>query len=73
MKTLEDRITKLEETIYFQDQTIQELNEALTAQQFQMDEMQKTMEAMRTKLRSLMPMLDNGGTDDGPPPHYGSL
>ena len=73
MKTLEDRITKLEETIYFQDQTIRELNEALTAQQFQMDEMEKTMEAMRTKLRSLMPMLDNGGTDDGPPPHYGSV
>ena len=73
MKTLEERIAQLEETIYFQDQTIRQLNEAITAQQFQMDEMEKMFIAMRAKLRTLAPLLDEGGTDDGPPPHYGSV
>ncbi|UZP68903.1 SlyX family protein [Desulfovibrio mangrovi] len=73
MKTQEERIAHLEETVYFQDQTIRELNEALTAQQFQMDEMEKRLVAMQTKLRSLLPLVEEGGMDDGPPPHYGSV
>ncbi len=73
MKTTEERLTQLEETIYFQDRTIQELNEALTAQQFQLDDMEKRMLAMQTKLRALLPALEEGGIDNGPPPHYGSL
>ncbi|GFM37198.1 SlyX family protein [Desulfovibrio psychrotolerans] len=73
MKDLEERIAKLEETVYFQDTTIRELNQALVAQQFQLDEMEKRMLAMQTKLRELLPILDDGGTDDGPPPHYGSM
>ncbi|MFV0348099.1 MAG: SlyX family protein [Halodesulfovibrio sp.] len=73
MKTPEERIAQLEETVYFQEQTIRQLNEALTAQQFQMDEMEKMFVAMQTKLRTLVPLLDEGGMDDGPPPHYGSV
>lgn len=73
MKTQEERIAHLEETVYFQDQAIRELNEALTAQQFQMDEMEKRLVAMQTKLRSLLPLVEEGGMDDGPPPHYGSV
>ncbi len=72
MDTLEERLTRLEETLYFQDRTIQELNEALTAQQFQLDEMHKLMQALQTKLRSLAPVLDTGG-ENTPPPHYGSV
>lgn len=73
MKDLEERIAKLEETVYFQDNTVRELNQALVAQQFQLDEMEKRMFAMQTKLRELLPALDDGGVDDGPPPHYGSV
>lgn len=73
MKTAEERIAQLEETMYFQDKIVRELNDALTAQQFQLDEMEKRMLAMQTKLRALLPALDEGGTDDGPPPHYGSV
>lgn len=73
MKTAEERIAQLEETMYFQDKIVRELNDALTAQQFQLDEMEKRMLAMQTKLRALLPALGEGGTDDGPPPHYGSV
>ena len=71
MKEINDRIAQLEEQLYFQDKTISDLNEALTNQQFQIDEMEKKMEAMILRIRQLSPVLDDGGVDDGPPPHYG--
>ncbi|MCT4534486.1 SlyX family protein [Halodesulfovibrio sp.] len=71
MKETKERLTQLEEQLYFQEKTITELNEALTNQQFQIDEMEKKMEAMILRIRQLSPVLDDGGVDDGPPPHYG--
>lgn len=71
MKTLEERIIKLEETVYFQEKTIVDLNEALTQQQFQMDEMLKQQKAIEAKLRLIIPLLqEHSDMDDGPPPHY---
>jgi len=72
MKETKERVAQLEEQIYFQEKTISELNEALTNQQFQIDEMEKKMEAIIIRLRQLSPVLDDGGVDDGPPPHYGN-
>jgi SlyX protein len=70
-KTLEDRIIKLEETVYFQEKTISELNDALTQQQLQLDEIHKLQQAVEIKLRQMAPLLrDADAGDDGPPPHY---
>jgi len=58
-KELEDRLARLEETVYFQEQALRELNDALVRQQ------------ARERLRSLTQMMeDDGGEDTGPPPHY---
>ena len=69
----EERIAKLEETIYFQEQSITELNDALTKQQFQIDEMEKMLKTIKTRLRAFAPLLHEGGSEDGPPPHYGTF
>lgn len=75
MKSVEQRLATLEELIYFHEQTIGDLNDALTSQRFQIDEMQKMMEAMKKRLRTIAPLLEDksGGNDDGPPPHYGTF
>lgn len=71
MPRIEDRLTKLEETIYFQEQTIVELNEALTNQQKELDETVARLTTVEERLRTLTLMLSNdGGEDTGPPPHY---
>lgn len=70
-KELEDRLTRLEETVYFQEQTLRELNDALVRQQAQLDEAERLLEATRERLRSLTRVMeDDGGEDTGPPPHY---
>lgn len=68
---LEERLTRLEETVYFQEQTLRELNDALARQQVQLDEAERLLTATRERLRSLtILMADHGGEDTGPPPHY---
>ncbi|MEG6504375.1 SlyX family protein [Nitratidesulfovibrio sp. 1201_IL3209] len=70
-KELEDRLARLEETVYFQEQALRELNDALVRQQAQLDETERLLEAARERLRSLTRMMeDDGGEDTGPPPHY---
>lgn len=72
MKSVEERIARLEETVYFQEQTITALNEALTAQQLQMDDMQRNIAIMQTRLRALAPLADGLEITNEPPPHYNS-
>ena len=50
-KELEDRLTRLEETVYFQEQALRELNDALVRQQAQLDEAERLLEATRERLR----------------------
>lgn len=70
-KELEDRLARLEETVYFQEQALRELNDALVRQQAQLDETERLLEAARDRLRSLAKVMeDDGGEDTGPPPHY---
>ncbi len=71
MARIEDRLTKLEETMYFQEQTIVDLNEALTNQQKELDETINRLTTLEERLRTLTLLLSNdGGEDTGPPPHY---
>jgi len=70
-KELEDRLARLEETVYFQEQALRELNDALVRQQAQLDETDRLLAAARERLRSLTQVMeDDGGEDTGPPPHY---
>ena len=69
--TTEERIARLEETLYFQERLVSDLNAALTGQQRQIDALERTVEGMREGLEELRLMLETGGGPaNTPPPHY---
>ncbi len=53
---MEKRIIELESRLAFQEQAIEELNQALIGQQRQLDQLQNTLDA----LRQLMAPIDSG-------------
>ena len=67
--TLEDHIARIEETVYFQEKLLSQLNEALTFQQKQIDRLEKNLEELTENMTTL---LEAAG--DAPaatlPPHY---
>lgn len=67
LEQLQSRITRLEETIFFQESTISTLNEALTLQQFQLDRVEKQVRQLLEKLDDVQSMLDQGGELTVPP------
>ena len=72
MSSLEDRLARLEEQNYFQEQALAELNQALTRQQFQLDETEKRLILAEARIAALLPLLGEG-RKNGPPPHYGTF
>ncbi len=67
----EKRMARLEETVFFQERLLQELNDALTAQQLQLDQLQQDLVRAQNRIQELHQSLDSGGgVDAGPPPHY---
>jgi SlyX protein len=64
-----ERIAALEIRIAYQDQTIEELNAALTAQWREIDQLRRDMRLLEAQLReAVAPGPD--GTPEPPPPHY---
>ena len=65
------RLDRLEETLFFQERLLENLNSALTEQQRQLDAAQKDLAALRDKVLELSQMAgEGGGTANVPPPHY---
>lgn len=67
---LEERVARLEENLYFQERLVNDLNAALTAQQRQIDAMERTLEELRAQMQELRQVLEDGGGVNVPPPHY---
>ena len=72
MPPTEDRLARLEEQHYFQEQALAALNQALTRQQEQLDGLEKRLALAEKRLALLLPLLEEGG-QSVPPPHYGNL
>ncbi|MDR0466798.1 MAG: SlyX family protein [Deltaproteobacteria bacterium] len=70
MPSPEDRLARLEEQSYFQEQALAALNQALTRQQFQLDGMEKRLALAEKRIAALLPLLEEG--ESSPPPHYGT-
>lgn len=66
---MEERLARLEEQLYFQEHTIQELNDVLFAQQRQMDAMQKILKEMAERERKILELVAEK-TGNSLPPHY---
>lgn len=67
---LEQRINDLEIQNAFQEQTIDELNEALSQQQLLISKMQEQMRFMVTKIKTMDTSNMAKESEETPPPHY---
>ena len=67
---LEDRIAELEMKIAFQEQLLDELNQALVQQQFDMDKIQLQLRYLAGKLKDMQPSHIASQAEETPPPHY---
>lgn len=67
---MEERLAELEIRVSFQEKTIQELNEVVTRQQFQIYQMTKDLAQLKAQLTTLAPSLVVPQDQETPPPHY---
>ena len=67
---LEDRIAELEMKIAFQEQLLDELNQALVQQQFDMDKIQLQLRYLAGKVKDMQPSKIASQAEETPPPHY---
>ncbi len=70
MSSAEKRIVELETKLSFQEHLIQELNEALTHQQRQLDALQHKLDMMHEQLKDGMSDDIKPLSEEVPPPHY---
>jgi SlyX protein len=68
---MEERLARLEETLFFQERLLQDLNAALTSQQRQLDAMERALETLGVQVEELRLTAETGnGLANTPPPHY---
>ncbi|AMG30371.1 SlyX protein [Grimontia hollisae] len=67
---LQKQIDDLEIKQAFQEQTIEELNDALTQQQRTLDKMNTQIAFLVTKLKAMEPANIASMSEETPPPHY---
>lgn len=70
IEQLQARIDELEMKQAFQEQTIEDLNQALTEQQFLIDKMQVQLKFMVGKVKGMEPSNMASESEETPPPHY---
>lgn len=67
------RLERLEEQVFFQDRTIASLNDVITSQQRQVDDLQGRLEVVERKFRELWELVGDEGGEATVPPHYMQL
>ncbi|KGQ34201.1 SlyX [Gallibacterium genomosp. 2] len=65
-----ERMDELETKVAFQENTIEQLNQALIEQQFIIDKMQLQLRYLAQKLKDVQPSNIATQTEETPPPHY---
>ncbi|UGA54579.1 SlyX family protein [Vibrio sp. DW001] len=70
IQELQQRIEDLEYKMAFQEQTIDELNEALSQQQLLITKMLDQMKYVVGKVKNLDPSNMADASEETPPPHY---
>ena len=64
------KIIDLETQLAFQEDTIEQLNQALASQQRQIDELSFTLNHVVAKVKSMAPSQLASEAEETPPPHY---
>ncbi|MFU2122681.1 SlyX family protein [Gallibacterium anatis] len=64
------RMDEMETKVAFQENTIEQLNQALIEQQFIIDKMQLQLRYLAQKLKDVQPSNIATQAEETPPPHY---
>jgi SlyX protein len=67
---MKERITDIEIQLMHHENTIQQLNEVVTRQQFAIEELRAAFGQMMQQLRKLYPSDVRDPLEEEPPPHY---
>ncbi|MBF4246439.1 SlyX protein [Vibrio anguillarum] len=70
IQQLEQRVSDLECQLAFQEQTIDELNQALSTQQLMLTKMQDQMKYVAGKVKNMDASHLADPSEEAPPPHY---
>lgn len=67
---MEKRIFELETKVAFQEHTLQQLNDVVTRQQFQIEQLAADLKSLKARLSALAPTNIAPESEETPPPHY---
>jgi SlyX protein len=67
---MEERLIKLETKLAFQETTLHELNEIVTAQQQKIDILQAAIQELHERMKSMGEETVRDLSEETPPPHY---
>ena len=67
---MENRIIDLESKLAFQDETINDLNEVVTDQQQQLDQLREELRLLNLRISSVAEASNTSEEKEPPPPHY---
>jgi SlyX protein len=67
---MQQRIAELETQVAFQEDMLQTLNEIVTRQQLQIDQLEREVQALVAQLQQLSDAMRRPESEEAPPPHY---
>jgi len=67
---MENKIIELQSKLAFQDETINELNEVITDQQSQLDQLREEIRILGLRIASVAQSSTGTEEKEPPPPHY---
>lgn len=70
LTSIVERLTELETRLAFQDNTVGELNDVVTAQARRMAQLEREFSALKAQMQIMAPSLTAPASEETPPPHY---